>query len=49
MKTLTYTEYELSVFLSLQEVWDKDPLTQERMGQIGFTTDKLKDLGVVKN
>lgn len=31
--------------LLLLEVWDKDPLTQERMGQIGFTTEKLKDLG----
>lgn len=35
-------------FISLfQEVWDKDPLSQERMGQIGFTTEKLKDLGKV--
>lgn len=33
---------------SFQEVWDKDPLSQERMGQIGFTTDKLKDLGMVR-
>ncbi|RMX44773.1 hypothetical protein pdam_00009176 [Pocillopora damicornis] len=31
--------------LLLLEVWDKDPLSQERMGQIGFTTEKLKDLG----
>lgn len=28
-------------------MWDKDPLSQERMGQIGFTTEKLKDLGKV--
>lgn len=33
--------------LLFQEVWDKDPLSQERMGQIGFTTEKLKDLGKV--
>ena len=33
---------------SFQEVWDKDPLSQERMGQIGFTTEKLKDLGMVR-
>jgi len=32
--------------LLLLEVWDKDPLSQERMGQIGFTTEKLKDLGM---
>ncbi|KAK2560441.1 Uncharacterized protein P5673_016790 [Acropora cervicornis] len=31
--------------LLLLEVWDKDPLTQERMGQLAFTTEKLKDLG----
>lgn len=31
--------------LLLLEVWDKDPLTQERMGQLAFTTEKLKHLG----
>ena len=35
--------------LSFQEVWDKDILTQERMGQLGFTTEKLKDLGKVRD
>jgi len=34
--------------LFLQEVWDKDPLSQERMGQLAFTTEKLKDLGMVR-
>lgn len=46
---LTKKNHIIRQHLSLlfQEVWDKDPLSQERMGQIGFTTEKLKDLGKV--
>lgn len=33
----------MTVIIFLQDVWDKDPLSQEKMGHLTFTAAQLKE------
>ena len=36
-------------FVLLQNVWDKDPLSQEKMGHVTFTLAQLREKGKVSS